>query len=305
MRFSRLGLLSGLLMLTALACTMSWGTADERFVATPTAPPTGILSAPTSSPTSLMPPTTTAASALTPGVTRAACTPRADWPSIIFGQGDTLFVIAQLVGSSVDELARANCLASANDLVAGQQLRVPRIPPAAPTVTPPPNCNAPWFFTFDEGTFDPRAPCPSPVEFHDAIGQNFEGGRVLLYSGQPGTADPRATVYVIYNDRSWETFPDTWDPSQPESDPTLAPPPDRVQPVRQIGKVWRDNPAVRAKLGWAYAPEAPFNGRFQAPATPPPGTYYFYLDHGAWGVVLRLYSVDMGPNRWEIAGHYG
>jgi len=304
MRPTRLGLPLLMLMLAALGCTLSWGEAESGALPTPSAPPTGVLSLPTPSPTSFMPPTTTAASPLTPDVTSAACVPRTDWPSIIVSQGETLFVIAQLVGSSVDELARANCLPSRDRLAAGQRLYVPRIPPPAPTATPPPTCAAAWFFTFDPGMFDARAPCPAPVERHEAAGQNFEGGRVLLYRALPGAADPRATIYVIYNDRSWETFPDTWDPSQPESDPALVPPSDRVQPIRQIGKVWRENPAVRAKLGWAYAPEAPFDGRFQVPVTPPPGTFYFYLDHGAFNVVLRYYAVDMGPNRWEIAGHY-
>jgi hypothetical protein len=304
MRLTRPGLLLGLLMLAALACNLQSGEKNDRTVDIPTAPPTGIAALPSPSPTWLMPPTTTAASPLTPGVTSAACVPRTDWPVMTVASGETLFVVAQLVGASPDELARANCLPVGSSLTAGQRLFVPRIPASAPTQTLGQNCGAAWFFTFDEGQLDPRAACPNPVRHHEAIGQNFEGGRVLVYGALPGETDPRGTVYVVYNDRSWETFPNTWDPSQPELDPALAPPPDRVQPVRQIGKVWRENPAVRAKLGWAYAPEEPFDGRYQDPATQPPGDAYFYLDHGAFDVVLRYYSVNMGPNRWEIAGHY-
>jgi hypothetical protein len=65
---------------------------------------------------------------------------------------------------------------------------------------------------------------------------------------------------------------------------------------------------VHAALGWAYEPEAAFNGRFQEP-TGYAGIWYnrnpyFYLDHGKWGLVLRLYSVNSGPNTWEVAGRY-
>jgi len=64
--------------------------------------------------------------------------------------------------------------------------------------------------------------------------------------------------------------------------------------------VWLEVPGVRATLGWAFEPEATFTGRLQTV----PGMSYFYVDHGKWGVVLRLYPVDMGPNRWEVAGRY-
>ncbi|MFN8564591.1 MAG: Gmad2 immunoglobulin-like domain-containing protein, partial [Anaerolineae bacterium] len=63
----------------------------------------------------------------------AQCFVRTDWPIYVVKVGDTLLRIAQRTGSTVTELAFANCLPNANLVYVGQQLRVPRLP-----VTPPP-----------------------------------------------------------------------------------------------------------------------------------------------------------------------
>src|SRR5690606_34687209 len=62
------------------------------------------------------------------------------------------------------------------------------------------------------------------------------------------------------------------------------------------------HPAVRDSLGWALEPEQTFTGRLQGFSTTGPN--HFYVDHGKWGVVLRMYPVDMGTNTWEVAGRY-
>ncbi len=178
----------------------------------------------------------------------------------------------------------------------------------APTKAPASGCASGWFFTFDD---DHRALgdfCPDPVRNADAIGQDFEGGRVYRYAPDPAyTADQRGTVFVIYNDGEWLTFPDTWDASQPSSDPGIVPPAERFQPVESIGKVWRDNADVRNRLGWAYEVQSSFSGRIQdySKKSSPTGDLHFsFIDHGKWGVVLLLNSVDMGPNTWEVVGGY-
>lgn len=62
-------------------------------------------------------------------------------------------------------------------------------------------------------------------------------------------------IYVLYNSGAWQSFADTWDASQPESDPSIVAPAGYFQPVRGFGKVWRVNPQVRWALSWARAPE--------------------------------------------------
>jgi LysM repeat protein len=58
----------------------------------------------------------------------ANCAPRTDWPTYQVQVGDNLFRIAQRVGSTVDELTRANCLVNPSVVVVGQNLYVPRLP---------------------------------------------------------------------------------------------------------------------------------------------------------------------------------
>ena len=67
------------------------------------------------------------------------CFIRTDWPIYVVQAGDTLLRIAQRIGSTVTELAYANCIPNANIVYVGQQLRVPRLPVAtpAPTQIPP------------------------------------------------------------------------------------------------------------------------------------------------------------------------
>lgn len=62
------------------------------------------------------------------------CVIRTDWQTYVVQPGDTLFRIANRVGSTVNDLALANCLDNTNAIFAGQQLRVPRLP--VPPVTP-------------------------------------------------------------------------------------------------------------------------------------------------------------------------
>lgn len=58
----------------------------------------------------------------------AQCITRTDWPIYVVQVGDTLLRIAQRVGSTVTELAYANCIPNSNLVFVGQQLRVPRLP---------------------------------------------------------------------------------------------------------------------------------------------------------------------------------
>lgn len=233
--------------------------------------------------------------------TNPNCTPRTDWPVMVVAFGDTLGVIATLTNTTVDALVQANCLLDADAIFAGQQLRVPVVP-IQPTGVVPTGCTTAFFFTFEAGKADTSGLCPLAVDSVAAVGQDFEGGRVYRYAPPIGASDPRGTIYIIYNTGYWETVIDTWDTSQPLSDASIVPPTGRYQPTGPIGKVWRENPQIRQALGWAYTPEVAFAGRIQN-MPPTTGVYYFYIDHGK-GIVLRLYSVNMGPNTWEVVGGY-
>jgi LysM repeat protein len=150
--------------------------ATQTPAATATSEPTG-----TAAPTETAPPTSTAtvtsaatATAVEPtepvptqaGMTAMpsepapACQVRTDWPIYVVQPGNTLWSVARAVGSTVDSLAQANCLAS-TFLYSGQLLRVPRLP-AAPTQ---PATSAPSQTPEDTATAVPtEAPPDTPTE---------------------------------------------------------------------------------------------------------------------------------------------
>src|SRR5690606_18032324 len=124
-----------------LACNLGGG--DSGNTALPTFIPTTAAVISTSTPTPVQSPAPPAFVSATPRPTTApTCTPRTSWPTITVVQGDTLFNIALRVGSTVDELVAANCLANANTITTGQRLYVPSVPPPPPvkTATPLPSC---------------------------------------------------------------------------------------------------------------------------------------------------------------------
>lgn len=82
----------------------------------------------------------------------------------------------------------------------------------------------------------------------EAAVQTFEHG-VMIWRG-----DTRQ-IYAIFNDNTWGVFDDSFAEGDMESDPSLVAPGGLQQPVRGFGKVWRNTPDVRAKLGWATAKE--------------------------------------------------
>ena len=293
------GLLIILLLIPALACNLT--SQDEADTRVPTRAPIGQV-VPTATTASVTFPTSTPSLMPTVIYTNIPpCALRTDWPQYGVVSGDTLSGIAFRAGTTTEVLVAANCLNNADDLSIGQRLYVPVVPPPPATNTPNITCTYQWFFTFGEGGADPY--CPNAIVHMAAAGADFEGGRAYRYAPATDAGTDRGTIYVIYNDHTWVTYPDTHDSTQPDSDPSIVPPAGYYQPTGAIGKVWREVPEVRTRLGWAYEPVTPFSGRMQFPSVAS-NPAYWYVDHGKWGVVLRLTSVNMGPNLWEVVGGY-
>lgn len=295
-----------MLLLATLACTLTSGEdeADAPTVVT-TRQGVGQNPSPTSGiSTTITPTRNPIATSAPPPAT--PCTPRTDWPTLTVQQGDTLSTIARRVNSTTAILQQANCLTNPNAITVGQQIRVPSIPPAtvtsAATVTTT-SCVNPWFFQFNSTFQETR--CPTPVDVTDAVGHDFEGGRAYWYKAT--TAYPQNLIYIIYNDGTWAVYEDTWNTSLPIDDPSIVPPPGRFQPVRGIGKVWREQSGVRTKLGWAYEAEYAFRGSRQEPQPPLDVNYSdLYIDHGSRNLVLDLRRLSgvSGERVWQVAGGY-
>ncbi len=115
------------------------------------------------------------------------------------------------------------------------------------TLTLPLTCPFVWFFTPEPDV------CPQEAALLSAAAeQQFEHG-VMIWVGEENR------IYVLFDDTiytdGWAAFEDTWQEGDPVDDPSIIPPPGFYQPQRGFGLVWRDQPTIRDRLGWALAPE--------------------------------------------------
>lgn len=158
-------------------------------------------------------------------------------------------------------------------------------------------CATTYFF---DPTPDPDL-CPSEVNTLTAAAQPFEHGRMLwLDGGVDGDGVARADmIFVLYADGTLTAFLDTWREGDPLYDPTIIPPAGFYQPVRGFGRVWREEAAVRDKLGWATAEEQAYLAQQQyGPLVDLKGsTMYLSLPNGQTVVKLLNHYAWYG---WEL-----
>lgn len=63
----------------------------------------------------------------------------------------------------------------------------------------------------------------------------------------------------------WSVYNDTFEEGMPETDPTLdeLAPEGTQQPIRGFGKLWRENPEIQERLGWALDDEVGYVTRYE------------------------------------------
>ena len=103
-------------------------------------------------------------------------------------------------------------------------------------------------------------------------------------------------IFVFYANGWFERHPDTWATGQPESDPNLIPPTHMQQPIRGFGTLWRENPQIRERLGWATDQEYGYPGQWQ-PETRESIPSIAYLQHLA-GRIIRTHGWEGG--NWNV-----
>lgn len=154
------------------------------------------------------------------------------------------------------------------------------------------NCQTAWFFS--------PAPesCPETLRTSNAAEQHFEHGVMLwveefYWSDSPSSTNNRTIYVFIDNDTNFRLFTDEWINSLPASDPQVVAPANRYQPMRSFGKVWRENPEIQERLGWAIAEQKEFVTQMQPDsATPYPHLYISMQD----GSVRNLWPINYS---WE------
>lgn len=143
-----------------------------------------------------------------------------------------------------------------------------------------------WFFDPP-----PDACAAAPAELTTQAEQTFERGRMVWVAALD-------RVYAVFEDGgrpAWAMYPDEFNEGDPERDESLAPPPGLEQPIRGFGLVWRNNPRVRERLGWAVSPEVAFEGMMQADSAEPSlATLYLRLRDGG------ILALNAQTNEWDV-----
>ncbi len=135
-------------------------------------------------------------------------------------------------------------------------------------------CPDEWFFSpAPEG-----CPRSAPI-YADGAEQHFERG-VMLWNSQ------ERMIYALFDDSgliAWRAYVDEWQEGDPASDPSIVAPTGLYQPVRGFGRIWREIPDVRDRLGWAVGAEASYPTTIQRTSRfKYNDTYISALDGGVW-----------------------
>ena len=96
-----------------------------------------------------------------------------------------------------------------------------------------------------------------------------------------------STIYVLYDDRSYQVFGDEWREGRPELSCEATPPADARAPVRGFGRIWCLERGVKDRIGWALDAEESFIASHQVFAnglllTNPAGDVLTLLSSGEW-----------------------
>jgi hypothetical protein len=153
-------------------------------------------------------------------------------------------------------------------------------------------CPEPWFFS--------PAPdeCPTTPIVSAAAEGHFERG-TMIWIKEPWNdwVDDGGWIVVLYDDdpyrKEWSLHRDEWVEGAADRDPRLTPPPGLFQPVRGFGWLWRENPDIQGRLGWAIDEELGFQTILQNTRRYKyNSTYLRALDGNVW---------HLGPERssWE------
>lgn len=120
----------------------------------------------------------------------------------------------------------------------------PGLPPALGCPTAPPEAEEP-----------PRV---WPVEVRY---QPFERGHMLWLSNV-GWLEGRV-IYILLDDLTYTRQDDTFDPHEDPSSGNFLPPAGLYEPRDALGKVWRETPGLRERIGYGTGPERPITATMQ------------------------------------------
>jgi len=101
-----------------------------------------------------------------------------------------------------------------------------------------------------------EASCPFTQKFQvNSAFQSFERGVMVWRGDEP-------SIYVLFNDGTWQEFPDTWNVGDPDPVPSEQPPQGLFVPLHGFGKIWEELGGISG-LGWATAEEVSYLGQWE------------------------------------------
>jgi len=160
-------------------------------------------------------------------------------------------------------------------------------PPVTPPTPVPPACSIMPVLGFgnawnSDAQVRACLGCPTAQEQSVWMAEeSFVGGTMFWRSDNN-------VIYVLFSDGTWRQFPDPWHAGDAEIDSSITPPAGQFQPRRGFGKLWRDNPQVRAQTSWATTEEQGFYGSLQP----------FQNGLMLWSPRLGVYSL-CNDGRWK------
>lgn len=156
--------------------------------------------------------------------------------------------------------------------------------PTAIGVNPVQGCSITWFFKQVV-----PASCPlNPPLVSSGSFQQFQNG-FMLWIGQ------QDAIYVLYDSANfprWQVFNDTFEDGMADTDPAYNNAPAYTwQPRRGFGLLWRNNSALRERLGWAVTEyENPYTTQVQIASD---GTIYINEPRDG------IFTLTPGGSEWK------
>lgn len=152
-----------------------------------------------------------------------------------------------------------------------------------PDTLTPEGCAYRWFFENAPQT------CPADEALtQPGIFLAFERGAMIWL----GTEKSILILFSNADSPRWLLLPDPYQAGMADTDPAVVPPGGFFQPKRGFGLLWRGNPGIRDRLGWAIALEMSYNAVVQTDALT--GVQYVR------GPGREIYVLSPGQVEWTI-----
>src|SRR5690606_13133514 len=138
-------------------------------------------------------------------------------------------------------------------------------------------------------------PTPAPAGFPTPVVAQVQGAEQVFEHGRMFWIRHLRQTWVMAasendpNSGDWFCYVDEFEEGDPETDPSIVPPEGLYQPKRGFGLVWRTEPGIRDRLGWALTPE------FELLSD------YMYIAGGQ----MQDGQYVPGPGEHRLTTHYG